>query len=77
MNTAPDKSSAGRPARGRNRARNRACQCCGKTVMFCWTCRCGFAICQKCMLENLWGMSCNSITWYCPDCGGLNGFGNQ
>jgi len=29
------------------------------------------------MYENLWGMSCNNITWQCPDCGGENGFGNQ
>jgi len=29
------------------------------------------------MHENLWGMSCNGITWQCPDCGGQNGFGNQ
>jgi hypothetical protein len=29
------------------------------------------------MLENLWGMSCNAITWECPDCGGQSGFGNQ
>jgi hypothetical protein len=29
------------------------------------------------MLDNLWGMSCNAITWECPDCGGQNGFGNQ
>ncbi len=29
------------------------------------------------MQENMWGMSCNAITWTCPDCGGQNGFGNQ
>jgi hypothetical protein len=29
------------------------------------------------MLENLWGMTCNAITWDCPDCGASNGFGNQ
>jgi hypothetical protein len=29
------------------------------------------------MDENLWGMSCNGITWQCPDCGAQNGFGNQ
>jgi len=29
------------------------------------------------MLENVWGMSCNNITWDCPDCGAQNGFGNQ
>jgi hypothetical protein len=29
------------------------------------------------MDENLWGMSCNGITWQCPDCGNQNGFGNQ
>jgi hypothetical protein len=29
------------------------------------------------MEENFWGMSCNGITWECPDCGGQNGYGNQ
>jgi hypothetical protein len=29
------------------------------------------------MQNNLWGMSCNAITWDCPDCGAGNGFGNQ
>jgi hypothetical protein len=29
------------------------------------------------MHENLWGMTCNNITWQCPDCGDQNGFGNQ
>jgi hypothetical protein len=29
------------------------------------------------MYENLWGMTCNNITWQCPDCGEQNGFGNQ
>ena len=46
-------------------------------VPFCWGCRCGFQICQNCMLENQWGMTCNGITWQCPDCGDQNGFGNQ
>ena len=50
------------------------CDCCRGTFPFCWRCRCGF---KTCMLENLWGMSCNGITWECPDCGGQNGFGNQ
>ncbi len=34
-------------------------------------------MCQACMLENLWGMTCNNITWECPDCGNVRGFGNQ
>jgi hypothetical protein len=45
--------------------------------MFCWRCRCGFAICQACMHENAWGMTCNGITWTCPDCGDQNEYGNQ
>jgi hypothetical protein len=53
------------------------CACCDGEFPFCWTCRCGFQICQACMLENFWGMSCNAITWQCPDCGQWNGFGNQ
>jgi hypothetical protein len=55
----------------------RECHCCRQTFMFCWRCRCGFAICQACMHENAWGMTCNGITWTCPDCGDQNGYGNQ
>jgi hypothetical protein len=29
------------------------------------------------MQENFWGLSCNGITWVCPDCGASNGLGNQ
>jgi hypothetical protein len=29
------------------------------------------------MYENAWGMTCNGITWECPDCGEENGYGNQ
>jgi hypothetical protein len=29
------------------------------------------------MNENAWGMTCNGITWECPDCGQENNYGNQ
>jgi hypothetical protein len=29
------------------------------------------------MHENAWGMTCNGITWTCPDCGDQNEYGNQ
>ena len=45
------------------------CPMCRQEVMFCWRCTCGFMICQKCMEENAWGMTCNHVTWACPDCG--------
>jgi len=62
----------------RQRRKTRQCHCCRAEVMFCWRCRhCGFSICQTCMYENEWGMTCNGITWQCPDCGDQNGFGNQ
>ncbi len=61
----------------RRRKKTFFCRCCRRVFPFCWRCRCGFAICQKCMNENAWGMSCNGITWQCPDCGGHNGLGNQ
>ena len=61
----------------RKRATRSACHCRGAETPFCWRCRCGFAICQECMEENFWGMSCNGITWYCPDCTESNGLGNQ
>jgi hypothetical protein len=64
--------------RRRRRARPTTCHCCRGTFPFCWACRqCGFAICQGCMQENFWGLSCNGITWVCPDCGASNGLGNQ
>ncbi|MBW1649805.1 MAG: hypothetical protein JRJ44_03825 [Deltaproteobacteria bacterium] len=53
------------------------CSCCKKEDIFYWRCRCGFAMCQTCMEENFWGVSCNGITWRCPDCGAQNGLGNQ
>jgi hypothetical protein len=59
------------------KAREIPCHCCGAAPDFCWRCRCGFAMCQNCMEENFWGITCNGITWDCPDCGGQNGFGNQ
>jgi len=61
----------------RIKAKKENCHCCGKHTMFCWQCRCNFTICQECMLETMWGMTCNGITWQCPDCGAQNGYGNQ
>lgn len=61
----------------RNNAKADPCHLCKEAPPFCWRCRCGFSICQDCMEENFWGMSCNGITWQCPDCGAQNGFGNQ
>ncbi|MFZ3049105.1 MAG: hypothetical protein WA151_24585 [Desulfatirhabdiaceae bacterium] len=61
----------------RRQANETVCHCCNKSYRFCWKCRCGFSICQVCMYENVWGMSCNGITWQCPDCEAQNGFGNQ
>ncbi|RTZ94853.1 MAG: hypothetical protein DSY90_15025 [Deltaproteobacteria bacterium] len=66
-----------RPGRRQRRKKAIECHCCHQTFSFCWQCRCGFAICQACMYENEWGMTCNGITWQCPDCGAQNGLGNQ
>ena len=66
-----------RRKRRRDRTKTKECHCCRGEFMFCWTCRCGFAMCQSCMYENQWGLTCNGITWQCPDCGEMNGFGNQ
>jgi hypothetical protein len=60
------KSRAGR--RGKEK---HECCCCRRTFTFCWWCPCGFEICQECMEENLWGMTCNNIYWTCPDCGAI------
>ena len=64
-------------SRRRQKRESYHCCCCGGTFRFCWSCPCGFAICQDCMLENLWGMTCNNVTWICPDCGEIRPFGNQ
>jgi hypothetical protein len=50
------------------------CTCCGKDQPFCWTCPCGFQICNTCMEENLWGFTCSGVYWQCPDCGALRPF---
>ncbi|RLC32361.1 MAG: hypothetical protein DRH32_02950 [Deltaproteobacteria bacterium] len=73
----PDSSGKLTYREKRRQMRLGPCCCCGKEAPFYWTCRCGFKICQDCMHENFWGMSCNGITWQCPDCGAQNGFGNQ
>ena len=66
------------PSRSRRRNRKEkgayVCVCCGGVFDFCWTCPCGFSICQACMYENAWGLTCNNITWECPDCGAIRGF---
>ena len=50
------------------------CSCCGRNVPFCWKCPCGFQICNTCMEENLWGMTCSGTHWQCPDCGKMRPF---
>jgi hypothetical protein len=50
------------------------CTICEREVPFSWWCACGFRICQECLEENRWGMTCNNITWECPDCGGMRSF---
>jgi hypothetical protein len=72
-----DHEHAGRDVERRRRGpRERTCCCCKRAVPFCWRCRCGLCVCAECMAENLWGLSCNQITWQCPDCGAWHGFGN-
>ncbi|OQY05985.1 MAG: hypothetical protein B6I22_06645 [Desulfobacteraceae bacterium 4572_123] len=73
----PDSSDKPTYREKRRSLRLGQCFCCGEKAPFYWTCRCGFKICQDCMYENFWGVSCNGITWQCPDCGAQNGFGNQ
>ena len=63
--------------RRRRKKESYACCCCKETFRFCWNCPCGFQICQACMQENIWGMTCNNVNWTCPDCGEIRSFGNQ
>jgi hypothetical protein len=62
------------PPRPRKPRRTFQCHCCGRGEQFCWVCPCGFQICQVCLKENAWGMTCNGITWTCPDCGADRSF---
>ncbi|MCU0725364.1 MAG: hypothetical protein MUE73_06185 [Planctomycetes bacterium] len=75
MASAPD------PARREGRAtwRRKAvgefvCTICDREVPFAWSCRCGFMICSACFAENAWGLTCNNVTWECPDCGASRSF---
>ena len=72
MGGGPDEraTSAGRRSR-RAARRNDLCTVCGEAQPFCWACPCGFRICNACMEENLWGMTCSGVNWQCPDCGAL------
>ena len=59
--------------RPRARRREYHCSLCKRSPPFCFACAaCRFQICQDCMRENEWGMSCNKVTWVCPDCGHVN-----
>ena len=58
----------------RRRAGPDVCTICEVEAPFCWGCLCGCRICQDCLEENRWGMTCNNITWECPDCGGMRSF---
>jgi len=60
--------------RSRPKRKRYTCYCCRQDYLFCWTCTCGFEICQACMHENLWGMTCNNVTWVCPDCGEVRSY---
>lgn len=62
------------PQRSGRKKRHYVCTACKLEQPFCWTCPCGFMICSDCMEENFWGMSCNAVTWTCPDCGAIRGF---
>jgi hypothetical protein len=57
----------------RIRSKRYHCTLCAVEPPFCYKCvDCEFQICQACMAENEWGMSCNKMTWECPDCGRIN-----
>jgi hypothetical protein len=50
------------------------CPMCGKRKGFLWSCPCGFFICDECMRKDLWGFTCNNVTWLCPDCGKVRSY---
>lgn len=68
------KAKPGRARRGRP-APAQDCPLCGRPARLFRSCRhCGFEMCQDCTDANLWGITCNHITWTCPDCGEANSF---
>lgn len=67
-------ANRGGSPRKRRTPRTYTCTICERTLPFCWTCPCGFAICQECLAENAWGLTCNNVTWECPDCGEFRSF---
>ena len=58
----------------RQRRHHEPCPLCHQSHHYLWTCQCGCAICDFCMQRDLWGFTCNSITWECPDCGKIHSF---
>ena len=65
-----------KPSRSKKLKQKKAytCPCCKQIVRFCWKCTCDFMICQICMEENAWGLTCNHVTWTCPDCGKVRSY---
>ncbi|MGN7614171.1 hypothetical protein ACQZV8_19050 [Magnetococcales bacterium HHB-1] len=45
------------------------CSRCGANTGFNWSCDCGFAVCHKCMNENMAEYISNGRQWSCPQCG--------
>ncbi len=72
-----DAKKDSKPSKGRRRSKHLPkqfkCHACGRVLPFCWTCPCGFQICDECLKENMWGMS-NGVIWICPDCGRIRSF---
>ncbi len=62
-----------KPRHRRKKKKKYVCHACGRELPFCWTCPCGFQICDECLKENMWGMS-NGVIWICPDCGRIRSF---
>jgi len=58
----------------KDRARQGRCPMCHEVRSFFWTCPCGLVICDPCMRRDLWGFTCNNVTWVCPDCGEVRSY---
>jgi len=54
---------------GPTTAGTETCPFCKRPATMMWRCPCGFRMCQSCLEDNLWGLTCNHVTWTCPDCG--------
>jgi hypothetical protein len=64
----------GRAPRRRRGRTEYICTICERTVPYAFSCACGFTLCPDHFDDLAWGLTCNWVTWECPECGGMRSF---